>query len=107
MSQGDGSNRRSGDLPIGYEWGSLENCGLDESIGAGQNAPHMRDGLLVDDEAWALAGRELKRCDPQRYIAILQVVQDLCAIHRDPIGAVRTATGTFVFAKSKNDRDPD
>ncbi len=56
----------------------------------------------MDDEAWARAGDALKRCDPHRYIAILKVVEDICSIHRDPLGEA-IANGYYVFPKSKDD----
>lgn len=61
--------------------------------------------MLADDAAWVRAGLELRERDPQRFMAILKVVEDIVAIRRDPIGAVRAA-GHFVFARSKQ-RDPD
>lgn len=61
--------------------------------------------FVVDDEAWARAGEELRECDPARFMAILKVVEDIVAIRRDPIGAVRAA-GHFVFPKDRR-RDPD
>lgn len=57
--------------------------------------------LLVDGDAWNRAGEELKKRDPQRYIAILRVVEDICRIYRDPF-AEREATGVFVFPKRKS-----
>lgn len=59
--------------------------------------------LLADDEAWSRAGDELRRRDPQRYIAILKVVEDICSIHRDPLGET-VAEGFYVFPKSKTDQ---
>lgn len=59
--------------------------------------------LLVDNEAWARAGEELRRRDPQRYLAILKVVEDICSIHRDPLGEI-ASNGFYVFPKSKSDQ---
>lgn len=59
--------------------------------------------LLADDEAWARAGEELRRRDPQRYIAILKVVEDICSIHRDPLGEI-TSNGFYVFPHKKSDQ---
>ncbi len=61
--------------------------------------------VLVDDEAWARAGEELKKLDPQRYIAILRTVEDIVRIHRDPLDA-NAASGHFIFMK-RPDGDPD
>jgi len=54
----------------------------------------------VDDEAWARAGEDLRRCDPQRYLSILKVVEDICSIHRDPLGEA-VSNGYYVFPRSK------
>lgn len=58
--------------------------------------------VLADSETWSKAGEELRVLDPQRYIAILQVVEDICNIHRNPLGAV-AADGFFVFPRGKTD----
>jgi hypothetical protein len=62
----------------------------------------MPSNLVVDDDAWSRAGDELRRRDPARYLAILQIVQDINAIHRDPLGAARTS-GHFVLGRPRND----
>lgn len=56
--------------------------------------------LLVDDEAWNRAGDELRLVDPKRYLAVLQIVEDICNIHRDPIGA-KVTEGFYAFAQAK------
>jgi hypothetical protein len=58
--------------------------------------------MLADDEAWARAGEELRRVDPGRYLAILKVVEDICSIHRDPLGEV-SSPGFYVFPRGKDD----
>lgn len=61
--------------------------------------------LVADSEAWTRAGDELRRLDPRRYVAILSVVEDICRIHRNPLGA-DVADGFLVFPEHRN-RDPD
>lgn len=72
----------------------------DDGVDASSDMPTR---LLADDEAWSRAGEELKKCDPQRYLAILKVVEDICRIHRDPIKATRECTGFFIFSKDSGD----
>ncbi len=72
-----------------------------DAVGAMPTAQaHTNYRLLADDTAWTRAGDELRRFDPQRYLAILKVVEDICSIHRDPLAPVE-ATGHFVFPKKK------
>lgn len=59
--------------------------------------------LFVDDEAWERAGRELKECDPQRYLAILKVVEDICSIHKNPMAKLAGVDAAFVFSRTKSD----
>lgn len=54
-----------------------------------------------DNDAWNKAGEELRLLDPQRYIAILRVVEEICSIHKDPL-----ADGTTVIRVTKT-RDFD
>jgi len=66
----------------------------------------MREhSLLADEKAWSIAGEELRRVDPQRWLAILRVVEDICKIHRDPL-TPNVASGHFIFANDRGD-DPD
>lgn len=58
--------------------------------------------MLADNEAWTRAGSELRRVDPQRYLAILKVVEDICSIHRDPLGEI-VSNGFYVFPRAKGD----
>lgn len=58
--------------------------------------------MLASDESWSKAGEELRRVDPQRYLAILKVVEDICSIHRDPLGEI-ASNGFYVFPKTKGD----
>lgn len=87
----------------GYEAGKLRERPIDESIDASDDDDPMDLSLLVDEGAWTRAGEELRKLDPQRYIAILKVVEDIVSIHRDPLGAA-VASGHFVFSGS-DDRD--
>jgi hypothetical protein len=59
-------------------------------------------GVLANDDAWDRIGRELKRCDPKRYLALLKVAEDICSIHRDPLGE-SIPVGCFVFPKVTQD----
>ena len=59
--------------------------------------------MLADDESWSRAGAELRRVDPKRFLAILKVVEDICSIHRDPLGEI-ASDGFYVFPKSKGDQ---
>jgi hypothetical protein len=61
-----------------------------------------RVSLLADDEAWGRAGAELRRVDPTRYLAILKIVEDMCSIHRDPLGEI-ASDGFYVFPNTKSD----
>lgn len=58
--------------------------------------------MLADDEAWSRAGEELRSVDPRRYLAILKVVEDICCIHRDPLGEI-VSNGFYVFPNKKSD----
>jgi len=60
--------------------------------------------LLADEEAWNRAGEELRLVDPHRYLALLKIAQDVCNIHRDPIGA-EVADGVFIFGKESDTYD--
>lgn len=57
--------------------------------------------LLADDNAWARAGEELRARDPQRYLAILKIVEDICSIHRNPLGEI-DSNGFYVFPRTKS-----
>ena len=76
---------------------------VEEPHAAHDNATAERLSLLADNEAWSRAGEELRRVDPQRYLALLKVAEDICSIHRDPLGEV-TAVGFYVFPRSKSDQ---
>lgn len=58
--------------------------------------------LWRDPSAWERIGRTLRMCDPQRYIALLKIAEDVCAIHHDPLGPV-VPSDFHVFS----DKDPD
>lgn len=47
--------------------------------------------LLTDERAWVVAGDELRRRDPTRYVQILRVVEEICQIYRDPLAPVGPA----------------
>jgi hypothetical protein len=51
---------------------------------------------MADEDAWERAGAELRRVDPQRFAAVLKVVEDICSIHRDPL-CPNLANGHYVF----------
>lgn len=104
MGKDDGSRSRDS---LGYDRVSFQDRPIDGRSVTSEDGRTMNYRLLADDGVWAQAGDELKRLDPGRYLAILAVVQDIIAIHLDPIGAQRQATGNFVFAKTKPDSDPD
>ena len=74
-----------------------DGAAADDSIPRGGN-DHL---LLVDDQAWERAGRELRQRDPHRFIAILKVVEDICSIYRDPLGD-KVAQGHFIFARTED-----
>ena len=50
-------------------------------------------------------GAELRACDPGRFLALLKVAEDICEIHRDPLGSP-IPTGYFMF-QSEPERDWD
>lgn len=50
---------------------------------------------LVD--AWAKTGDELRRVDPARFLAVLEVAQRIVAIHKDPLA---TAADRSFFVPS-------
>lgn len=102
------ANRRSphGGHPgdVGYDRGSTRDLPIDEPTCAADTDELMPHRLLVDEGAWDRAGEELRAVDPQRYIAILQVVQDIVSIHKNPIGKA-AASGYFLFSQKKDDSD--
>lgn len=95
MQSGNG-NRDDGDNGTSRRLGNSFACGS-----ARAHRRHASD-VVVDEGAWARAGEELRRRDPQRYIAILKVVEDICSIYRDPLGD-NLAEGHYVFTQG----DPD
>lgn len=58
--------------------------------------------LLADDDAWERAGRELRLRDPQRYLAILKIAEDICSIYRNPLGDVCGGDAVYVFPAKKS-----
>ncbi len=93
MGAGSGNGKRNS-LGLGL--------GLDEPDQATATTSSSAQRLLVDEGAWQRAGEELRARDPQRYLAILKVVEDICSIYRDPLGG-NLADGHFIFGKD----DPD
>ena len=47
-------------------------------------------------------GAELRECDPGRFLALLKVAEDICAIHREPLGSPIPA-GYFMFQRKPVD----
>jgi hypothetical protein len=58
--------------------------------------------LLVDERAWEVAGSELRRRDPARYVAILKIAEEICSIHRSPLEPI-SMPGSFVVPNSNGD----
>ena len=61
--------------------------------------------LLTDERAWQVAGEELRRRDPTRYVAILRVVEEICQIHRAPLDPARIVSP--VMSRGSDDDDFD
>lgn len=67
---------------------------------------HERDTRLLQDVgAWERIGRELRLSDPKRYVALLKVAEDICLIHRDPLGATLPSGFTMFATRDLNDFD--
>lgn len=47
--------------------------------------PEETARLLGDEGAWERIGCELRRCDLERYVALLKIAEEICSIHRDPL----------------------
>lgn len=85
MHSGNGSRR--GRRYLGYAAGRLRDAPIGSPDDAADDDGLMDLTLLVEEGAWERAGEELRRVDPQRYLALLKIVQDIVSIHRDPLGA--------------------
>lgn len=98
------SGKRNRTKPRSIERSRAQAVGrkIDEPHAAQDGEVAERLSLLADGEAWARAGEELRRVDPKRYLAILKVVEDICSIHRDPLGEV-VSNGFYVFPTKKDD----
>lgn len=67
---------------------------------------HERDArLLADEHAWERIGRELRLCDPKRYVALLKVAEEICGIHRDPLGAPIPMGYLVLASRDRDDLD--
>jgi hypothetical protein len=92
-----GSGHQSGRGPAGWTLGGNEG-----SLHARDGAARPRSALMADEDAWERAGAELRRVDPQRFAAVLKVVEDICSIHRDPL-CHNLAAGHFIFDAGDDD----
>lgn len=105
MDRGGRDGGHSTGKTLGYDRGNVEDYPIDTPDDRADGEVGMPYRMLLDDEAWVRVGEELRRLDPARYIALLQVLQDAVAIRKDPIRARRQASGTFVFPKPGKSRN--